>query len=226
MGSPPSRHCYCRRRRAVRGREDEATLARPMRRIALGLFAIALLGAAMVVVATVPEHQTSFHAPVFSPDGASVVAVRRDLDLWLLGPGWEMVTPPARVRIRRDRYRIVRLDRKTGVESLIAHAARLAPRRHLDERVSRAHGLVRRREGGALVAGRLPRVAPRRHRSRVEKHLGHRLGRSVGVAAGEIVDRRGRRARDAVGRRRGARRARRRRARLSSWPRRGEASAP
>jgi hypothetical protein len=98
---------------------DAATLddSNPvMRRVVLGLLVVFLLGVAMAAVATVPEHQTSFHAPIFTADGTAVIAVRRDLDLWVLGPGLEMLTPPARVRVRRDRYRVVRLDRRTGAD--------------------------------------------------------------------------------------------------------------
>jgi hypothetical protein len=103
----------------VRQTREAATLddGNPaMRRVVLGLFLVFLLGVGIVAVATIPEHRTSFHAPIFTADGTAVVAMRRDLDLWVLGPGLEMLTPPARVRIRRDRYRLVSLDRQTGAE--------------------------------------------------------------------------------------------------------------
>jgi len=91
-----------------------------VKRLVLGFFLIILLLAAMVAVATVPGHRTSFHSPVFAPGATAVVSVRRDLDLWVFGPGLEMLTPPARVRLRRDRYRVVRLDRGTGIETTLA----------------------------------------------------------------------------------------------------------
>jgi hypothetical protein len=85
-----------------------------MRRVVLGLLVLFVLGVSIAAVATIPERRVSFHAPVFTPDGAAVIAVRRDLRLWVLGPGLEMLTPAAHVRIRRDRYRVVRLERSTG----------------------------------------------------------------------------------------------------------------
>jgi hypothetical protein len=91
-----------------------------MRRAVLAVIVLLLIGAGMLATATVPEHRTAYLGAVFTPDGAAVVTVRHELDAWVFGPGWEMVTPPARVRIRRDRYFVVRLDRTTGRERVLA----------------------------------------------------------------------------------------------------------
>jgi hypothetical protein len=90
-----------------------------MRRVLYGLFVLLLLGLAAWAVATVPRHGVSFHSPIFTADGKRVLAMRRDLDAWVLGPGLDSLTPPAWVYVRRDRFRLVTLDRRTGEESTV-----------------------------------------------------------------------------------------------------------
>jgi len=91
-----------------------------VRRIILGSAVLLVIATGMVLAATVPERRTGYLAPIFTPDGGAIAAVRHELDAWVFGPGWEMLTPPARVWVRRDRYYIVRLDRRTGEETVVA----------------------------------------------------------------------------------------------------------
>jgi hypothetical protein len=55
-------------------------------------------------------HETGYFAPLFSPDGRSVFAIAREVRAIVTGFGAEFFTPPATVRIRRDRFRLVRFD--------------------------------------------------------------------------------------------------------------------
>jgi hypothetical protein len=106
-----------------------------MRRVVHGLLVLVLLGLAAAAAATVPRRLVSFHGPVFTPDGKAVLAVRRDLHVWLFGPGLESVTPPAWVLVRGDRFTLVKVDRQTGKETVVA----TLPPSPLEGRWMRAH---------------------------------------------------------------------------------------
>ena len=75
------------------------------------LYAVAALtvlaGAGLVAACTI--HERGYLSPQFSADGSSVVVVVRDTRAVVLGFGYEMLTPPARTRILRDRFSIVRI---------------------------------------------------------------------------------------------------------------------
>jgi len=50
---------------------------------------------------------TGYFAPVFTPDGRSILAIRRRTSAVTLGFGYEFFTPPATVFIQDDRYALV-----------------------------------------------------------------------------------------------------------------------
>jgi hypothetical protein len=79
-----------------------------MRRWLYALAGLAVLaGAGLVAASTI--HERGYLSPQFSADGSSVVVVVRDTRAVVLGFGYEMFTPPARTRILRDRFSIVRI---------------------------------------------------------------------------------------------------------------------
>ena len=76
----------------------------------------ALLGAAVVVlvasagVATACRRgDTGYFAPRFTPDGSAVVLIVREARATVTGLGYETFTPPARSRVSRDRFSVVRV---------------------------------------------------------------------------------------------------------------------
>lgn len=92
---------------------------RPVVRYGLGFVLLAGLACAVGLVATAAKHTTSLLGPVFTPDGSAIVAARRESRAWVIGIGAEMLTPPAHVRITRDRYALVRIDRRTGAQTTL-----------------------------------------------------------------------------------------------------------
>ena len=85
----------------------------PVRRWLIGLSLLVLVAMAGLAVAC-HSAERGYLAPQFSPDGRHVVVVVRDARAQVLGLGYEMLTPPARVRILRDRLSIVTIDLATG----------------------------------------------------------------------------------------------------------------
>jgi len=76
----------------------------------------ALLGLAVLVIAATLltgviafSSDRGYFAPVFSHDGQSIYVVRRDVSATIVGFGHEFWTPPARVRIRRDRFALLNI---------------------------------------------------------------------------------------------------------------------
>ena len=76
----------------------------------------ALLGlAVLAIAATLLSGALAFgsdrgyFAPVFSHDGRSIYVIRRDVSATIVGFGHEFWTPPARVRIRRDRFALLNI---------------------------------------------------------------------------------------------------------------------
>jgi hypothetical protein len=57
-------------------------------------------------------HGTGYFSPVFTPDGQSIVAVRRAASAVTVGFGYEFFSPPATVFIRDDRYALVQVGVK------------------------------------------------------------------------------------------------------------------
>ena len=81
--------------------------------ILAGLFVIALLLAWKAGLAGVPR-VVAYYAPIFSPDGSSVVVVRRDTRAVVTGFGYEMFTPPATVRYLHDRFALLQIRLADG----------------------------------------------------------------------------------------------------------------
>ncbi len=89
-----------------------------MRKALVAIVVLALLGTAGLV-ATVRHGAEGYFSPQFTADGAAVVVVVRHARAWVLGLGSEMLTPPARVLIARDRFSIVRVTVDDGrIETL------------------------------------------------------------------------------------------------------------
>jgi hypothetical protein len=93
--------------------------------------AVAIATAALAVVAALAirvtgaagvPHETGWLSPIFAPDGRSIYAVRRDVRAIVTGFGYSSLTPPATVRLLRDRIDIVSIrlsdGRVTVVEAL------------------------------------------------------------------------------------------------------------
>ena len=79
-----------------------------MRKVLVAIVVLALLGAAGLIAA-VQRSADGYFSPQFTPDGAAVVLVVRQARALVLGLGYEMFTPPARVRVTHDRFSIVRV---------------------------------------------------------------------------------------------------------------------
>ena len=89
-----------------------------MRRlVALAVVALAALGAA--VASAVVHRPRGYLAPVFSSDGSAVFVVVREVRGLVLGFGYEGFSPPAHVRLQRDRFRLVRLAVADGREERV-----------------------------------------------------------------------------------------------------------
>jgi hypothetical protein len=76
----------------------------------------ALLGLAVLVIAATLltgalafSSDRGYFAPVFSHDGQSIYVIRRDVSATIVGFGHEFWTPPAHVRIRRDRFALLNI---------------------------------------------------------------------------------------------------------------------
>lgn len=64
------------------------------------------------------SHETGYFAPLFVRDGEAVIAIHREVRATITGLGWEFFTPPATVRLRRDRFSLIEIrvsDRRVTV---------------------------------------------------------------------------------------------------------------
>jgi hypothetical protein len=97
--------------------------ARSMKLISLvtvAAFAVAaLLGAAAWRTGIVAvSHETGYFAPLFARNGETVLAISREVRADVAGFGREFFTPPASVRLVRDRFRLIEIrvaDRRVTV---------------------------------------------------------------------------------------------------------------
>lgn len=83
--------------------------------VALGLLAVV---AGVAAVALTSSRGRGYFGPVFTPDGASVVVLVREVNASVVGLGYDSLTPPASVWIHRDRFSLVEIrlaDRKVTV---------------------------------------------------------------------------------------------------------------
>ena len=89
-----------------------------MRKALIAVLVLALLGTAGLVAA-VRHSADGYFSPQFTPDGAAVVVVVRQARALVLGLGFETFTPPAHVRVTRDRFSLVRVRIADGrIETL------------------------------------------------------------------------------------------------------------
>ena len=89
-----------------------------MRKVLIAMLVLALVGTAGLIAA-VRRSADGYFSPQFTPDGAAVVVVVRQARALVLGFGYEMFTPPARVLVTRDRFSVVRVALADGrVETL------------------------------------------------------------------------------------------------------------
>jgi hypothetical protein len=79
-----------------------------LRKVAFALALLLVASVAALVWALTPRERGYF-GPVFAPDGKSVYAIERDVSATIFGLGYEFWTPPAKVRIHRDRFRLVNI---------------------------------------------------------------------------------------------------------------------
>jgi hypothetical protein len=84
-----------------------------LRRIALALAMLLVACVALLAWALSP-HERGYFSPVFAPDGKSVYAIERDVSATIFGLGYEFWTPPAKVRIHRDRFRLINIALPDG----------------------------------------------------------------------------------------------------------------
>lgn len=84
----------------------------------MALLVLVLAGVAGLVAAA--RHSADgYFSPQFTPDGAAVVVVVRQARAFVLGLGYEMWTPPARVLVTRDRFSVIRVALADGrIETL------------------------------------------------------------------------------------------------------------
>ena len=84
-------------------------------------------------------HETGYFAPLFSPDGRSVFAIAREARAIVTGFGAEFFTPPATVRIRRDRFRVIRFSLPDGAVTTVEE---LPPSPLEGARIEAYHGAI------------------------------------------------------------------------------------
>lgn len=76
--------------------------------------ALLLAAGLAVVIWSMREQQRGYLAAVFAPDGQSIYAIERDVSATVVGFGYEFWTPPAKVRIHRDRFRLINVRLADG----------------------------------------------------------------------------------------------------------------
>ena len=80
--------------------------------------AVAALVVHFTGVVGIPN-ETGWFSPIFAPDGQSIYAVRRDVRAIVTGFGYSSLTPPATVRLRRDRVDLVNIRLADGRLSVV-----------------------------------------------------------------------------------------------------------
>jgi hypothetical protein len=91
-------------------------------RLLIGVASILAIAASLVAWGTgivAAPHATGYFAPVFSPDGRSVFAITRDVRAVVIGFGFQGFTPPAIVRVRRDRFSLVGIRLSDGSVTVV-----------------------------------------------------------------------------------------------------------
>jgi len=89
-----------------------------LRKVA-AVMALLLVVSAALLAWMLTRHETGYFGAVFAPDGASVYAIEREVSATVLGFGYESWTPPATVRVHRDRFRLVNVRLADGHVSTV-----------------------------------------------------------------------------------------------------------
>jgi hypothetical protein len=83
------------------------------------MLALLVIAAARLTGVVAVPHESGYFFPVFAPDGQSVFVVRRDVRALVAGFGWEGFTPPARVRVLRDRFDLLNIRLADGSATVV-----------------------------------------------------------------------------------------------------------
>lgn len=106
--------------------------------IAAGTAVVVLAGAWFTGVVGLPQG-TGYFTPLFSPDGRTIYAIRRDAAAVTLGFGYEFFTPPASVYVRDDRYALLAIAPSGGRQTVLD---RLPTSPLAGRRLSAYHGAI------------------------------------------------------------------------------------
>lgn len=109
-----------------------------VRWIAPALLAAILLTAWTAGLVGAPRADGYF-SPVFSPDGTTVFAIARDVLATKVGFGHQFFTPPATVRLHRDRFKLISLQVSDGRQTVLEE---LPPSPLEGTRISAYHGSI------------------------------------------------------------------------------------
>jgi hypothetical protein len=107
-------------------RAERQLTAVPFRRSTLRWIALAIAGAAALAVAAafaigaigIPR-ATGYFAPVFAPDGQSIYVIARRAVATVTGFGHTGFTPPASVRLHRDRFQLLNIRLSDGAITVV-----------------------------------------------------------------------------------------------------------
>ena len=87
-------------------------------KVAIGLAGLLAICLALVVW-SLHQERRGYLAAVFAPDGQSIYALEREVSATVLGFGYEFWTPPARVSIHHDRFRLINVRLADGRRSTV-----------------------------------------------------------------------------------------------------------
>jgi hypothetical protein len=109
--------------------------------LGIGLAALAVVGVIGLQTSGLLalEHHRGFEGPVWAPGGQAVYYLERDTRGIVAGLGWELFSPPARVRILSDTLTLRRLDPASGRDEAL-HRLEVSP--HIQRATARYRGRV------------------------------------------------------------------------------------
>ena len=87
-------------------------------KVAIGLAGLLAICLALVVW-SLHQERRGYLVAVFAPDGQSIYALEREVSATVLGFGYEFWTPPARVSIHHDRFRLINVRLADGRHSTV-----------------------------------------------------------------------------------------------------------
>jgi len=80
-----------------------------MLRWALAGLGVLVVGVVLLSGAVTLGRDRGYFAPIFTPDGQSIYTIRREVSATLIGFGYEFWSPPATVRVHRDRFALLKV---------------------------------------------------------------------------------------------------------------------